>query len=426
MAAVPLFEEASGSAAGPLIADLAGIGDMAPLVPDYELTGASRPSRSLAIYGASAGFDLVSELEFLAGRTIEPNVFFNPRFLAPAMPRLEDREVRLAVIRDGDETRNRLRFLVPFSVERPPVPLGVSIIRTWSSPYGPLGTPLVDRDDPVGVIEDFFEILARPTVALPSVIVFPDLRLDAPVARLLRTVAIGRNLPVFNVNEYDRPILRSESDGDDYLKAALSSHHWRDFKRLRRRLAEKGELVYDVARNPEDVRMALENFLSLEQSGWKGRQRTAMASDRYRAAFAREAVNDLARMDKVRMHTFTLDGATIASLVVFIDAGTAYTWKTAFDERFAAFSPGTLLMMDATRTHLDDPNIETSDSCSTPDHPVMSRLWAERERMGTLVIGLTHAADRSARQAATQLHLYSETRALARRVRDRLFEFVRR
>jgi hypothetical protein len=126
------------------------------------------------------------------------------------------------------------------------------------------------------------------------------------------------------------------------------------------------------------------------------------------------------------MHTFTLDGATIASLVVFIDAGTAYTWKTAFDERFAAFSPGTLLMMDATRTHLDDPNIETSDSCSTPDHPVMSRLWAERERMGTLVIGLTHAADRSARQAATQLHLYSETRALARRVRDRLFDFVRR
>lgn len=56
----------------------------------------------------------------------------------------------------------------------------------------------------------------------------------------------------------------------------------------------------------------------------------------------------------------------------------------------------------------------------------MSRLWSERERMGTLVIGLTPATDRAARQAATQLHLYSETRAFARRMRDRLLDLVRR
>lgn len=426
MAAVPLFEEASSSAAGPLIADLAGVGAMAPLVPDYEMSGTSRPARSLAIYGASAGFDLVEELEFLAGRTIEPNLFFNPRFLAPAMPRLEDREVRLAVIRDGDETRNRLRFLMPFSVEKPSIPLGVSILRTWSSLFGPLGTPLVDRDDPVGVIEDFLEIIARPAVALPSVVVFPDLRINGAAARLLRTAAIGRNLPVYNVNEYDRPTLRSTVDGDTYLRTSLSGHHWRDFNRLKRRLAEKGTLAYDVARDPESVRIAMENFLSLEQSGWKGRERSAMASDRFRAAFAREAINSLAEHDKVRMHTYTLDGRTIASLVVFIEAGIAYTWKTAFDEAYSSFSPGTLLMMDVTRTHLDDPNIEVTDSCSTPDHPVMSRLWSERERMGTLVIGLTPATDRAARQAATQLHLYSETRAFARRMRDRLLDLVRR
>ena len=70
-----------------------------------EILADNRPRRKLAIYPASAGFDLVEELDYLCPRTIEPNVFFNPRFLAPAMPRLEDREVRLAVIRDGDELR---------------------------------------------------------------------------------------------------------------------------------------------------------------------------------------------------------------------------------------------------------------------------------------------------------------------------------
>ena len=91
------------------------IGDPAHI----ELLESRRPVRRLAIYPASAGFDMVEELDYLCARTIEPNVFFNPRFLAPAMPRLEDREVRLAVIRDGDEYKNRLRLLVPFSVERP-------------------------------------------------------------------------------------------------------------------------------------------------------------------------------------------------------------------------------------------------------------------------------------------------------------------
>lgn len=426
MAATPLTEELSGSAAGPMIADLAGLAAQAPLVPDYEAAGLLHPGRKLAIYGAAAGYEMVEELDFLAARTIEPNVFFNPRFLAPAMPRLEDREVRLAVIRDGDETKNRLRFLMPFSVERPTIPLGVAILRTWSSPYGPIGAPLVDRDDPVGVLEDFLDMAARPRLGLPGVIVFPDVKLEGTFARLMRTVAIGRNLPVLTVGKYDRPILKSSADPDAYLRQALNGHHLREFSRQKRRLAEKGAFSYDVVRSPDDVRVGLENFLSLEQSGWKGQERTAMASDRYRAAFAREAINSLAEQDKVRIHAFTLDGRTVASLIVFIESGVAYTWKTAYDETLSAFSPGTLLMLEATRTHLDDPNVEVTDSCATPDHPVMSRLWSEREPMGTIVIGLTPANDRAARQAAAQIHLYSETRAFAKRMRDRLLDLVRR
>ena len=134
MAAVPLLEETSGGPSGAMIAGLAGLAGKRIDPAHIEMLEGKRPVRRLAIYPASAGFDLVEELDYLCSRTIEPNVFFNPNFLAPAMPRLEDREVRLAVIRDGDEFKNRLRLLVPFSVERPTVPLGVSIMRTGQAP----------------------------------------------------------------------------------------------------------------------------------------------------------------------------------------------------------------------------------------------------------------------------------------------------
>lgn len=420
MVAVPILEELSGSASGAMIAGLAGLD--AALAADHhvETLGGGRPLRRLAIYPAAAGFDLVEELDHLSRRAVEPNVFFNPRFLAPAMPRLEDREVRLAVIRDGDEFKSRLRLLVPFSVEKSPVPIGVSIMRTWSSPFGPLGTPLLDRDDPVGVLEDFFSMLARPHLKLPRVFVLPDMRLDGTVTRLLRTMAETNGLPLVVTNRVERPFLESDLDGETYLRHAVKAHHLREFRRLKRRLAEHGVLEHRVARTAEEIRLGVEDFLTLEAAGWKGRERTAMAVDRFRAAFAREALYRMAEQDLCRVHQLRLGGKPIACLIVLVEAGVAYTWKTAYDEAWAHFSPGTLLTIEVTRQHLDDPNIELTDSCAVPDHPVMSRLWTERKPIGTLVVGLTPDSDRAARQAASQLHLYRETRNMARILRNRI------
>ncbi|CAI2933056.1 GNAT family N-acetyltransferase [Aminobacter niigataensis] len=426
MVAIPLLEETSGGPAGSMIAGIAGVPtDLADLA-QLELTASERPLRRLAIYPASAGFDLVEELDHLCARTIEPNVFFNPRFLAPAMPRLEDREVRLAVIRDGNEFRSRLRLLVPYSIEKPAVPLGVPVMRTWSSPFGPLGTPLLDRDDPEGVIADFFAMLARPHLKLPRVFVLPDMRLDGAVARMLSATAESRGLPLAITGQFERPFLESERDGDDYLKAALGNRHYKEFRRLERRLAEQGVLEHKVARTQDDVRHAIEQFLTLEASGWKGRQRTAMAIDRYRAAFAREAVHRMSEQDMCRIHSLTLDGRTIASLVVFVEAGVAYTWKTAYDEILSAYSPGALLMMAVTAQHLEDPNVMVTDSCAVPDHPLVGRMWSERKPMGTIVVGLTPDADRVTRQAASQLHLYRQTRKLAVKLRDRMRSLLKR
>ncbi|RLP26605.1 GNAT family N-acetyltransferase [Mesorhizobium sp. YM1C-6-2] len=426
MAAVPLLEETSGGPSGTIIAGLAGLSGKPVDPAQIELLEGNRPLRRLAIYPASAGFELVDELDYLCARTIEPNVFFNPHFLAPAMPRLEDREVRLAVIRDGDEYKNRLRLLVPFSIERPPMPLGVSIMRTWASPFGPLGTPLVDRDDPGGVIEDFIAMLSRPHLKLPKVLVLPDMRLDGAVASLVKSIAEARGLPLVTMSKVERAFLESSLDGDAYLKASLTSNRYREFRRLKRKLAEQGELVHEVARGPEEIRPAIEGFLALEAAGWKGRRRTAMATDRYRAAFAREAVHGLAEHDLCRIHSLTLGGRLVASLIVFVEAGVAYTWKTAYDEDFASFSPGVLLMIEVTKQHLDDPNIDLTDSCAVPDHPMISRLWSERKPIGTLVVGMTPAADRITRQAASQLHLYQETRNFARLVRNRVRGLLKR
>jgi hypothetical protein len=43
-----------------------------------------------------------------------------------------------------------------------------------------------------------------------------------------------------------------------------------------------------------------------------------------------------------------------------------------------------------------------------------------------LIVGMTPDADRATRQAAAQLHLYRETRNMARILRNRVRRFLRR
>jgi len=427
MAAKPLLEESAGGHTARIISQLSDnvAGKDTAKRLEESLHHRDIP-RKLAIYGASAGFELRDELDHLSSRTIEPNIFFNARFLAPAMPRLEDREVRFMVMRDENEIRSRLRFVMPYTVERPGLPLSSPVIRAWATPFGPQGTPLIDHDDPVGVVEDLFDILARDHIKMPEVLVLPEMRADGAVAKLIRSVVVGRQLPVVSIEQKARPFLESNLDGETYVREALGAHHRRNYSRLWRRLAEKGELVHRIARTPDEVRFAFEHFLTLEASGWKGRRGTAMAVDRFRAAFAREAVNNLAERDCVRIHTLELDGRVIAILIVFTVSGEAWTWKTAYDETLAAYSPGMLLMIEVVKNHLEDPNITRTDSCAVPDHPVMSRLFKERETIETLVIGLHPGVDKQVRQAASQIHLYQRTRNLTRIIRNRIRNFTER
>lgn len=385
-----------------------------------------RLGRHLCFYPGKLGYELQEELDYLSHRAMEPNVFFTGRFLAPAMPRLEDRQVRLALMRDETGGTSRMRLLMPFTVDKPGIAIGPSIIRVWANAFAPLGVPLVDAEDAAETLDNLFEALGRPDAGLPTTLVVPDVRLNGRFAQMAKAVAIGRNLPVNVANPHQRPMLQSADDALDYLKRSIAAPHLREMRRQWRLLEEQGEASYSVARQPMDVHARMEEFLALEAGGWKGKKRSALVLDRHHAAFAREAVSNLAAVDAVRIHTIDVNGRAIASMIVLMTGGEAFTWKTAYDEEFSRFSPGKLLMGRVTEWHLDDPNIERSDSCAVPDHPIMSRFWQEREAMGTLVIGLTQNGDRDVRQVTAQLHMYRSTKSVAKRLREKILTLAGR
>src|SRR3954470_10745875 len=76
----------------------------------------------------------------------------------------------------------------------------------------------------------------------------------------------------------------------------------------------------------------------------------------------------------------------IAARVRLEQGGTSIPWKVAFDEEFAAFSPGKQLMCDETRRWLADPKVERVDPVCEEDNGLMAPLWPDREAYGTLMV----------------------------------------
>lgn len=424
MSAKPLVDEMlAAPSAAPAIAlvDAARLADN----PESSLAiGTGEQVRRFSIYAPGAAFDLIEELEFLAARAIDPNVYYTPQFLVPAMPRLDERSVRLMVVRDEMRGRSRLRLLMPYSIERAGVIGGVQTIRAWTHPFGPVGTLPLDGDDPEGTLASFFKALSDPGFGLPDILVLPDLRIDGPMSRALVSVASTLGLPLKTVNAFDRAALVKSEGDEDYLRRSLSGKRRREVRRQARLLDQKGTVGFEVAREPTAVRLALEEFLVLESSGWKGRARSALVMDRYRAAFAREAVNGLAAHDRARIYTLSVSGEPIASLVALVVGGEAFAWKMAYDERFAAASPGLQLMLRASGAMLGDAAIRRADSCAVPDHFLMNRVWKQRIGLATLVVGLTPGTKRKVETAAKGLEAMRRSRNFSRLMRERLRSMV--
>lgn len=90
----------------------------------------------------------------------------------------------------------------------------------------------------------------------------------------------------------------------------------------------------------------------------------------------------------------------------FITPPGAYSFKTAFDEGYARFSPGMLLQLENLAL-LERPGVAWADSCPVEGHPMIERLWRDRRRL----VSRNIAIGRPMRRAAFRLLMAYETRS---------------
>ncbi len=337
-----------------------------------------------------------AEWEALAADAAEPDAFAEywfavaSRHLAP--PGLEQLEVRrggqliglMPVVRAGRYGRIPLRHT-----------------ENWAHYHRFLAAPLLRR----GHEADAWRALLTALDADPAagtLLHVSGLVEHGPVHRGLIAAARSLDRPCDTVHRIERAMLATQLSPDDYYAATVRKKKRKELGRLRTRLLEQGRVETRHLGPDDAIGDWIEDFLALERAGWKGAAGSALACTPETAAFFRDVVTGAHAAGKLDIIRIDLDGVAIAMLVNLLAPPGAFSFKTAFDERLARFSPGVLLQIDNLQL-LARGDIAWMDSCAVENHPMINSLWGERRAIVRVSVPLAGTRRRILFSAARTL-----------------------
>jgi CelD/BcsL family acetyltransferase involved in cellulose biosynthesis len=311
------------------------------------------------------------EWALLAADATEPNPFFAPSLLIPALAAFADRSVRVAIVRDE---RGRLIALAPVCPMRGYSRLPVSYLATWMHPHCFFAAPLIRRGREKAALAALFDLAGREGAFLR----LRHLAADGPIAAAVREAAHDTGRRVASSARHSRAFLKAGYRTDAELEGALRGKKRKELRRLRARLDDGGAVAFETLSARNQLAGWTEDFLALESAGWKGGAQTALGSTRRGHAFFKAATRRAFEAGLLDCHRLTHGGKPIAMIVNFTAGGAGYSFKIAYDENYARYSPGVMLEIEMMRALESRPGLRFVDSCAAPGHKMIEPLWRRR------------------------------------------------
>ena len=344
---------------------------------------------TLTIAELRADAALLAEWDALAEQASEPNPFAERWYLEAALDALGSDTIRIAVVRD-----DTLIGIIPLIAQSYYAGLPIAHVQNWLNHNAFLGTPLVRK----GAERCFWAALLGHLDSAPQSGLFLHLAgmaVEGPVSAALESQCQSENRRFALVHREERALLERSLSPDAYWEVNVRGKKRKELRRQHKRLAEEGALAFERSDGSGGLEQWIADFLTLEKAGWKGENGSALGcADETRSLFS-SALQGAAVAGRLELLAHYLDGRPIAMLANFLTPPGAFSFKTAFDEDYARYSPGVLLQIENLAL-LERDGIDWCDSCAAQDHPMIDSLWSGRRSIGRYSVAIGGKAKRMA------------------------------
>lgn len=317
----------------------------------------------------------------LAAACANANVFFEHWAVEACQALPEGTGLQLLLVEHSDGHWAGLLPLMPWRAG------GVTIgWQNWDQRVRALGDPLIVNGHEAEVWQAMLAMLAQdgrqPTLRLST------LDEQGPVGRALLDILGDGRWPHRISRRLERAVLNRGPSATDYCATNIRGKVLKEYRRLKRRLADRGDLRVEQLAPGIAATGWTEQLLEMEAAGWKGRDGVAAACDPVLQACVHHLLDNAHRQGRLDFWRMTLDGAPLSMLACLENGqGQAFQYKISYDELHAASSPGVLLELEYLQALLDGDRLTKCDSCARPDHPMINRLWVDRMPVCSVVIG---------------------------------------
>ncbi len=253
---------------------------------------------------------------------------------------------------------------------------------SWETPLSPSGVPAIAAHAATAAVQGLLGKINAP-------VLLRQLPRDGQAYALLKERAAHFHV----LSEWERAGLQTVGTFEDWLQSNFDHKRRKELKRLRLRLSEQGMLETQRCAQSSELPGYIDDFLTLEAAGWKGNRGTALAQDAAMVGAMREGLAALFDAGKLRFWRISLDGKAIACLFAFVESGRATLGKIAHDEAFAKFSPGVMVILDATADFFADSDVLVADANAIPGHPMIDRIWRDRLPMVNVMVAGASVSD---------------------------------
>jgi len=341
----------------------------------------------------------------LAHHALERNPFYEPCALIPAWRHMgSGSECALLIYaRPSDDEPGPLIGLFPLAASRHYRGIPLAHLSCWRHIHCYLCTPLVHRDFAAACFAGLFDWLDEAPGA-PHLLDLNLISGDGAVIGALRQHLADNRRTYAERGSYSRSALELSGvrDGAAYRQTVLSKRRRKGLRRARNLLQAQGTLATAALEYEADVQHWTEDFLALEERGWKGREGSAMRLHPWCQRFFVEMVRRAFDSEQLLMVALTLDGQPIAMQVNLVAGSQGFAFKTTYDERWSKYSPGVLLELSAIDHLLEAQGpVNWIDSCVGPQPSFIDSFWNSERRILSCAVSSSRPLSRVLLQSTT-------------------------